>query len=289
MIKNKIILGTAQFDKTYGSFFTKEKNFLDHSIAIKKLLRYVKKEKINSFETAILYKNKNNFFKKIQGKKFIITKLPKIPISNKNIEKWIISKVTNELKYLNKKSFWAILLHNSEFLKSCSRSKIFSAMKYLKKRNFCKKLGVSIYEKKEIQNHLRYWKPDIIELPYNVFDQRISERFLKNLKKNKISLFARSIFLQGLLISDKTPKYFKPWKTEIKKWGQWCKDNDISKINASLNFILNKPYIDRVIIGIENKEQLKEILDEYEKKNKLKFPNFRTKSKNLLNPYLWKI
>ena len=31
--------------------------------------------------------------------------------------------------------------------------------------------------KNEIQNHLRYWKPDIIEFPYNVFDRRISENF----------------------------------------------------------------------------------------------------------------
>jgi aryl-alcohol dehydrogenase-like predicted oxidoreductase len=289
MIKKKIILGTAQFNKSYGNFFTKKKFTFEHSMKIKKLLIYANKKKINSFETAILYKNKIDFFKKVQGSANILTKLPKIPLSNKNIEKWMIDKVVCELKFLNKKSFWAILFHNSEFLKSSSRPKILSAINYLKKKNYCKKVGVSIYEKDEIQNHLKYWKPDIIELPYNVFDQRISEKFLRNLKKNKISLFARSIFLQGLLISDKTPKYFKPWRKEIEKWDLWCKDNNISKINAALNFIFNKPYFDKAIIGFENKEQLKEILDQYEKKNKLNFPNLNIKSKNFLNPYLWKI
>jgi aryl-alcohol dehydrogenase-like predicted oxidoreductase len=289
MLKKKIILGTAQFDKSYGNFFTKKKNLLQHPVQIKKLLRYAMEKKINSFDTAIIYKNKTNFFKVLQDNSYIVTKLPKIPISNKNIEGWIIDKVISELKFLNKNSFGAILLHNSEFLKSSSRLKIISAMNFLKKKNYCKKVGISIYEKDEIKNHLKYWKPDIIELPYSVFDQRLGEKFLKKLKKDKISLYARSIFLQGLLINNKVPKYFKPWKKEIEGWSEWCENNSISKINASLNFVLNKTYIDKLVIGFENKEQLKEILNKYKKKNKLKFPNFKIKSKKILNPYLWKI
>ena len=89
------------------------------------------------------------------------------------------------------------MFHNSEFLKNSNRLKVISAINYLKKRKYCKNVGISVYEKNEILKHLKFWKPDIIQFPYSIFDQRIDDNFFKTLKK-KIILHARSIFFKVL-------------------------------------------------------------------------------------------
>ena len=61
------------------------------------------------------------------------------------------------------------------------------------------KIGVSVYDKKDINKILLKYKFDIIQLPCNIFDQRlIFDGTLDKLKKN-IELHARSIFLQGVI------------------------------------------------------------------------------------------
>ena len=61
------------------------------------------------------------------------------------------------------------------------------------------KIGVSIYDPDEIYYIKKKFKPDIIQIPFNIIDRRIiSKRRLKFFKNIKIQV--RSIFLQGLLL-----------------------------------------------------------------------------------------
>ena len=47
------------------------------------------------------------------------------------------------------------------------------------------------------------YKPDVIQLPFNVFDNRFQVTGkLKKLKRLKVEIHARSIFLQGLFFKD---------------------------------------------------------------------------------------
>ena len=52
-ILNKIIFGTANFQKNYGIRTRKEFNLIE----IKKIIRLIKKNKIKNVDTAINYKN----------------------------------------------------------------------------------------------------------------------------------------------------------------------------------------------------------------------------------------
>lgn len=284
----KIIIGTAQFEKGYGNLFN-EKNLKNHSYRIKKLIKYANNLKLNYFDSAISYKNKKNFFYLLNNNTKIITKLPNIPNSNIDIKKWMVKIIEKELKIIRKKNFWGIMFHNSEFLKNSNRLKVISAINYLKEKKYCKNVGISVYEKNEILKHLKFWKPDIIQFPYSIFDQRIDDNFFKTLKKKKIILHARSIFLQGLTINNKYPNYFKAYKKSFLKWHKWCHENNLSKLSASLNFVFSNPYIDKVVIGLESDYQLREIININKKREKLIFPNLNLKSKKILNPSLWKI
>ena len=124
----------------------------------------------------------------------------------------------------------------------------------------------------------------------NIFDRRILKPNIMNfLKENKIEIHARSIFLQGLLLleNDKIPKYFHRWSKLFKIWDNWIKKNNISRLEACLSFINIQKEIDKIVIGIDNSQQLKQILKIKPKVN-LGFPNINCIDKKLINPSFWK-
>ena len=71
------------------------------------------------------------------------------------------------------------------------------------------KIGVSIYDKEELKVLKKYYKKiDIIQLPYNILNSHsFSKNILRQIKKYKIKIHARSIFHQGFLfLPNKTIK-----------------------------------------------------------------------------------
>ena len=76
--------------------------------------------------------------------------------------------------------------------------KYTKVLKKLKKDNFCKSIGVSIYDPNELNIVFKIFKPDLIQAPLNLFDQRlVKSKWYNFLVKNKIKIFVRSIFLQN--------------------------------------------------------------------------------------------
>lgn len=79
------------------------------------------------------------------------------------------------------------------------------------------KIGFSTYTPKQIDFLLNNFDFDLVQLPFNVFDNRLIQGGqLKALKKKKIEIHARSIFLQGLLLDfNNLSDYFLTWKNEF--------------------------------------------------------------------------
>ena len=100
-------------------------------------------------------------------------------------------------------------------------------------------------------------KMRIIQFPYNVFDHSIADtNFFKLTEKYKITTIARSIFLQGLLLMDNPPigrEYIKKLDNIIKPYG-------LSRKEAVFLFAYRNAGIDYVIVGIDNAEQLLELI-----------------------------
>ena len=133
-----------------------------------------------------------------------------------------------------------------------------------------KKIGITIYNSQQINSSLQIFKPDIVQLPINVFDQRlIKDGTLKKLSELNIEIHARSIFLQGLLLLKKNnlPKYFLPWKNKISDWHYQCRIHKLSPLTAALNFILNLPEVNRCLVGVDSAKQLEEIIISSNKKH----------------------
>ena len=136
-----------------------------------------------------------------------------------------------------------------------------------------------------------FW-PDIIQAPYNVFDQRISvSGWLSRLVDKGTEIHARSIFLQGLLImqSDKRPKYFQRWKKELAEWDELVSAKDISSMEYALSYVIGDKNIDKVIVGVDNRSQLLELISACDIKVKGKLDPILISDVDLIDPSRWNL
>lgn len=137
-------------------------------------------------------------------------------------------------------------------------------------------------------NHLT---PDLIQVPINIFDTRfLNSRWFKKIKNKSIKIQARSIFLQGALVKDlrslekiNNKKLFN----NVRKFDNWCKINNLSRLEACIYFIKSINNVNIVTLGFENIEQLKKIVNIIKKRKKIKFKNFSIKNLQIIDPRKW--
>ena len=285
-MRNSFILGTAQFSSNYGinNRFGKI-NYKEG----KKIINYAYNSGIRFLDTAIAYNNCDKILGKLGVKNWnIITKInfPEYKINKFDLEK----KLKKSLKNLRIKKFYGILVHNSNSLKYKFNKENFKMLLNLKKKNLVKKVGISTYGIDNLGYIMKTFKVDIIETSCNLFDTRIVDYLKKEKVKKNIEIYGRSIFLQGLLLMNnkKLPFYFKKWNKYFEKLNNWSSKNNLSMLETCLNFGFKNSRINKIIVGVDNNRQLKQIVKiiKYKKIN-LKFPTFKSVSKLLIDPRTW--
>ena len=169
---------------------------------------------------------------------------------------------------------------------------IYQTLLDLKNKKITDKIGFSLYNPSELNLLLENFKPDIVQIPYNIFDNRFeSTGWLSRLKKDNIEVHVRSVFLQGLLLMHRNdrPKYFNRWNQHFKKYDQFLIDKKLTPLEACLSYVFQNKDINKIIIGVNSKNQLEELikycfLDMVRIKN-----DFINLDAELINPPLWKI
>ncbi len=282
----RLVLGSVQFGMNYGILKNKKINFKE----LKRIKDLSVKSKIRYIDTAPSYGNSQNVIAKSNLNSLnIITKIKLPNNKNINIEKWIYEEIVKSLRKLKTNKLYALLIHNYEDLLGNRGKDYLFFLKQLKKKKIISKLGLSIYSPEEIKKIWKFWKPDIIQVPFNVIDNRILDsKWLDTLKRFNIKIFARSIFLQGLLLNRSyNLKLSKAHKAVLDRFKNWCFKNNISTIKGCLHFVRQYKKIDYLIIGFNNYKHLKEIIDCY-KESKFRVPKiFSCNDLNLIDPRRW--
>jgi aryl-alcohol dehydrogenase-like predicted oxidoreductase len=277
----KLILGTANFNSNYGILNNKVSNN-----KIKSTLNYARKKNILFLDTSRDYKlsnikyinEYNNFkiFKKID--------LDDIFFSKGNLEKNISTYLFGNKN--SKLSCYAVTLRKPTKFFSYKGKRIISFLQKLKKNNKIKKIGISIYNAKNLKKIIKKFKIDFIQLPYNLTNLDTLKKTKKIIRGKKIEIHLRSIFLQGLLLKnkDQIPERLKKLKKYWSKLEKILEINGFNQISACLNHALSaKP--DKIIIGINNKKHLDEILKI--KIKKFKMIKLNIIEKKLIDPIYW--
>jgi aryl-alcohol dehydrogenase-like predicted oxidoreductase len=282
----KLVLGTAQIGMDYGYLNNRrisQKEF-------RKIEKLVLKSKIKFIDTAKSYGFSESVIGNSKLKKLNI--ITKIKLPNKNnisIKSWVSSEVLDSIKLLKVKKIYGVLIHDYKDLLGSHRKEFLHSLKELKKRKIINKIGISIYDPKEIKKIWKFWKPDIVQIPFNIFDNRmLYSRWIQILKKFRIKIYARSVFLQGTLIDDSSSfRFKKKYKHLFSKFKYWCHKNNITRIQACLHFVKQYKKIDYLVVGFNNYNHLKEIIDVFKEKQIIIPNKFSTNNINLIDPRRW--
>ena len=285
-MSNKLIMGTAQFGMKYG---INNKIGKIQKNEIYRILNFCKKNNINHFDTASSYGESEKilgiYLKKNDNNFKIITKY--------SLKKKSLIKQFYETKKLIGQVPDIVLAHS---YKDYISSNFQEMLKYLIKEFNLKKYGVSLYEPNEYFKILKVKIPNIIQVPINIFDKRFLEKkIISSIKKNKIEVHARSIFLQGLLYAEKKKiyNYFKNVKKVFEKATNLAEEENLSLAQLSLLWVYKKKDINKIILGMDSLSQLKENLVILQKrtknKTKLKIDKINLHKNTIIKPNLWKI
>jgi len=288
LVCNKLILGTVQFGLSYGINNSKGKVSLNDSL---KILGYAYDNGIRTLDSAEAYGNAHEvigiFHNKNPTKIFnIITKLPKL------INYDIIDKVNGYLKDLKVNHLETLMFHSFDSYQNNINN--FDVLKDLKSSNKIKSLGVSIYTNYEIEKVILNKDIDIIQLPFNLFDNaNLRGDILQKAKiKGKI-IHTRSSLLQGLFFKDENDsnKIVQKLKNELTLLSSISKRDKTSISELALSYCVQQETIDNVLIGVDSVNQLIDNLDAVNYKIKQKtidsINSINIGNLDLLNPSLW--
>jgi aryl-alcohol dehydrogenase-like predicted oxidoreductase len=151
-------------------------------------------------------------------------------------------------------------------------------------------IGYSVYSPDEADLLEKVYKPDMIQIPFNLIDRRIlNNDWLLEQKHKNIKIHARSIFLQGLLLLplDQIPNKFQIWLKIWNTWHQWLQVNSSLPMATCLNFVASNPMIDGLVIGVDNLAHLKEIVGAYDESMPTYIPSISSEDVRLINPSNW--
>lgn len=287
-MNSRLALGTVQFGMNYGVANACGKV---NSSEAGLVLDFAKSQGVDTLDTAIAYGDSENVLGEIGVNEWkVISKFPAANLDGTNIRMWVANAITESLGRLGIPMLNGILLHDSSQLSGEHGEVLYDSLQNLKTQGLVEKIGVSIYNPNELEQIIDRYNIDIVQAPFNVFDQRLEETgWLTRLNDLNIEVHTRSVFLQGLLLMDKAsrPPKFQRWQEQWRTWHQWLNDNNTSALHACLSFVLSYSGIKRVVVGVDGLKQLEEIIASALKPCHELPKNFSCNDIDLINPSHW--
>ena len=289
---NNIVLGTVQLGLEYGVNNKYGKLSLDTAFDI---LHIAYDNGIRTLDSAESYGNSQEIIGKFQkenpNKKFnIITKLS----ANNTLNKGELYRhIVNNCEVLGVNQLYGYMFHN--YQNFISKVQFYDEILFAKKKGIIKKTGISLYTNTEMESVIaNYNEFDFIQIPFNLFDNESKrKKIMKKAKTKGIEIYARSIFLQGLFFknSNAITGNLKPLIPYLEELEFIKYKNGVNTEALALQYVLQKEYIDYVLIGVESTEQLLSNIKIYKYNYNIphaSIDRIHVEEYELLNPSNWK-
>ncbi len=275
-LNNKIGLGTVQFGIPYGVTNSNGQTPADE---VTKILQYASANAIDTLDTASAYGNAEETLGQNNLAPFkIVSKF----LSAENSAP-VLDQFEQTLKNLKVESLYGYLAHRPMAL--LDNPDEWETLLDLKQQKKVEKIGFSLNAVNELELLLdKGCFPDLIQVPFNYFDNRFAN-LMQELKSKGCEIHTRSAFLQGLFFADTTrlPVFFDAVKPQIdalkRRFGTHLS-------GALLKYTLSLPFVDKVVMGVENLEQLKNNITDIDSAPDMS-ENTNSVSETLLMPSNW--
>lgn len=260
MIARKLALGTAQFGMAYG--VTNTHGQMPHTTATL-LLQAARAAGMDTLDTAVAYGESEQALGRcgVAGWR-VISKLPPLPPDVTDARPWVVQQLRASLARLGQDRLEALLLHRPAQLLGPQGAKLLEGLLQLQAQGVVGKIGVSVYHPDELPPLMALHRFDIVQAPSNLLDRRlIDSGWVHRLHALGVELHTRSAFLQGLLLSPRVQRQrFAAWAPVWRAWDDWLTAQGLTALEACLRYALHQPHVERVVLGFESADQLRQAL-----------------------------
>ncbi|MDZ4017830.1 aldo/keto reductase [Pseudomonas sichuanensis] len=285
---NRVALGTVQFGLAYGIANQAGKI---HTEEAGRVLQTARESGIDTLDTAIAYGDSESVLGSLPLAGFnVISKLPEMPEGIVDVQDWVRSQCKSSLKRLGIPRLRGLLLHRPEQLLSHNGEALHQALLAVRDEGLVEKIGISVYSPCELQAFENRMTFDLVQAPFNPVDRRLAESgWMDRLHERGTEIHVRSIFMQGLLLmpSQSRPTKFSRWAPIWKAWDLWLEQTGQTPLEACLHFALSYPQINRVIVGVDNEQHLRQITQMPSNLCDIPPHSVSCSDIELLNPSLW--
>lgn len=258
---SKLMLGTVQLGIPYGINNTHGMPTYEESADI---LGTAVNLGVTAFDTARGYGKSEEvigrYFTENPPHKTIITKVEFKDETVDNVVDSFFYQIEDSKKKLGVDSLSGVLLHSEKHIELYGKT-LIDALVEAKARGDVKNIGVSLSRKEKMMEYLSDGVFDCVQIPANVFDNKeIREGSIKALSDMGVSVFVRSVYLQGLFFRDTNnlPEKLKCAKGTLDKLALLAKDNGLSTASLALSYIRDTAGVTSLVMGAETPEQVRE-------------------------------
>jgi aryl-alcohol dehydrogenase-like predicted oxidoreductase len=259
-MNRRIVIGGAQFGVDYGISNNLGKMSL---YEINSLVNYLSESGFCEFDTSGSYGESEALIGKyfVANANFLNTKVVTKFSLNKHYKFGDIEKLLKiSLNNLQDKTLFGLLVHCFNDYKSYP--KLINELLELRLHGLIENIGFSIYSIEELDIILmNKLDINIIQIPFSILDRRF-ESYFDELAFRNIKIYARSIFLQGLVFLELD--HINPKLDCARKYLIFLKNisdkYEFSIASMCFNYVFLNSKIDKLIIGIDNLSHLKNII-----------------------------
>lgn len=283
----KVALGTVQFGLEYG--VANSSGRVSESTA-KDILSLAREMGVDTLDTAAAYGTSEEVLGRTGVDAFKV--VSKVLPGTEQIDRpasWVKHSIDQSLSNLGCDSLYGLLLHRPLDLLQPNGHEFYEALVDIKRQGLAEKIGISVYGPDDLDK-LAAFDFDLVQAPMNILDRRLKNSgWLEKLSKKGTEIHIRSAFLQGLLLmpAAQRPEYFKPWRNLLTEYDAWVAGQQLTPLQACLGYLNGHPEINKIVVGVDTAEQLREIVSTVKTPIPTVPENIQTSDLNLINPGLW--
>lgn len=253
----KIVLGTAQIGLDYGINNKAGQITCHNAMAI---LDAAYSNGIHFLDTAAAYGTAHDvigsYHKRNPHRRFLVnTKFPH------DFNEPFDELINQYLEQLHVAQIDTVFFHSLQSYNKC-KGKIEKLLE-LRHNALIRNIGISVYNNEEAESLLSDAAINVIQLPYNLFDNAYQRgALIDQIKSTGKTVQTRSTFLQGLFFSNTDvakPVVVKALRQELKLLDQIANGHSISKYELAILYCFANKSIDQVLIGVDSLQQFNEL------------------------------
>ena len=289
---SKFVLGTASFGNVYGVLNNKKLNSI-HEIG--QIIETFTNNGGSQLDTSSGYGEAEEIIGKLlkdfENKNILVNS--KFILNQDNELESVKRQIDNSYKIFGNK-LNSIICHTPDVFLLNKRDLVYSVFKYIQEK-YSIDVGLSIYSMGELTSLDLKFKELIkyIQAPFNIFDSTAAKLKESNLLSLYTKVYARSIYLQGLLISEEI--LYKRFTKQMILFDKLCNNYKLSKKEVCIRFALQYNSLDFIVVGMNSIEHLNELISimqniylKGEKEIIKNLENFND-DKYLTDPRKWKL